>query len=159
MQLFVLRHAIAEHAAEGQDDASRALTPAGIDKLRRGVRGLRALDIAFDRVLTSPWLRARDTARLLAPISAGPPIETALLAQPPRPELLELLAERDDDTAVVGHEPWLTELLGWLAFGQPRHGEGLRLKKAGVAWLEGSPVPGGMILRALLPPGVVRAVR
>jgi phosphohistidine phosphatase len=61
--------------------------------------------------------------------------------------------------AVVGHEPWLGELIGWLTAGDPRAGEALVIKKGSVSWLEGSAVPGGMSLRALLPPRVLRALR
>lgn len=159
MRLFVIRHAIAEEAAPGQDDATRALTRDGVKKARRVVKGLRSLDVAFERVLTSPWLRARDTAALLAPLSDAEPILTDLLTQSPKAELLAMIAETGADTAVVGHEPWLGELIAWLAFGDTRHGEALQLKKAGVVWLEGSAVPGGMQLCALIPPRIARVVR
>lgn len=159
MQLFVIRHAIAEDAAPGQDDASRELTEEGEKKLRRVVKGLRRLDIDFDRILTSPWLRATQTAMLLRPLCEEPPLSTDLLCATPKAELLALIAELDETTAVVGHEPWLGELVAWLAFGDTRHGEALALKKGGVTWLEGSAVPGGMSVRAILPPSVLRKLR
>jgi phosphohistidine phosphatase len=159
MQLFVIRHAVAEDAEPGREDAGRALTGAGKAKLRQAVRGLRALDVRFERILTSPWQRAAQTAELLAPIATGAPIATDLLAQPPRPELLALLAERNETIAVVGHEPWLGELAAWLAFGDTRYGDALVLKKCGVLWLEGTAVPGGMQLRASVPPKLLRAIR
>ncbi len=159
MQLYVVRHAIAEEARPGQADGDRALTDDGIQRSKRAVKGMRRLDIRFDRVLSSPWLRARETAAMLESICDADPIITDLLIQSPRAELLALIAERGEDTAVVGHEPWLGELVAWLAFGDTRHGEALMLKKAGVVWLEGSAVPGGMQVRAVLPPSVLRAVR
>ena len=159
MQLFVIRHAIAEDAEPEQEDASRELTDDGIRKLRQVVKGLRALGISFDRVLTSPWTRAVQTAERLAPISDGEPIVTELLCQRPHAELLAMIAERNEDTAVVGHEPWLGELVAWLAFGDTRHGEALQIKKAGLVWLDGSAVPGGMTVRALLPARVIRSAR
>ena len=70
-----------------------------------------------------------------------------------------MIAERNEDTAVVGHEPWLGELVAWLAFGDTRHGEALQIKKASVVWLDGTAVPGGMTLRALLTPRMIRAAR
>ena len=158
MHLYVIRHAIAEEAAPGQDDAHRALTPEGEKKARRVVRGLRELDIDFDRILTSPWRRAAENAALLSPLCDATPIETDLLAQAPRAELLALIAEHAETTAVVGHEPWLSELVAWLAFGDTRHGDALDFRKAGVVWLEGSVIPGAMALRAFLPPRVLRAV-
>jgi phosphohistidine phosphatase len=156
MELFVVRHAIAEVAAPGQDDATRELTDEGVRKLRQVVKGLRRLDVDFDRVLTSPWARAVRTADLLAPLCDAPPVTTELLTRPPSAELLALLAEHAGTTAIVGHEPWLGELVAWLAFGDSRHGEALQLKKSGVVWLDGSAVPGGMTLRALIPPRLLR---
>lgn len=164
MDLFVVRHGIAEAAAPGQDDASRQLTPQGERKVRRVVRGLRELRWQLDRVLTSPWLRAAQTAELLEPISDDGPIPTELLCQAPRPELLAMIAENPPTkarhaTAVVGHEPWLGELVALLAFGESRFGEGLTLKKAGVVWLDGTAIAGGMQIRAILPPKVLTALR
>jgi phosphohistidine phosphatase len=159
MQLFVIRHAVAEDVGPGVDDTARELTEAGKTKLRRAVRGLRALDVRFERILTSPWKRAVQTARQLEPIAASPPVVTDLLTQPPRAELLALIAERAEATAVVGHEPWLGELAAWLAFGDTRHGDALIIKKGGVLWLEGTAVPGGMQVRAAIPPRLLRAIR
>jgi phosphohistidine phosphatase len=158
MQLFVVRHAAAEGSEPGPAGAERKLTDAGRTKLRRAVRGLAALDIRFDRILTSPWKRAAQTAKLLEPIAAAPPITTELLTRSPGAPLLALLAEHPETTAVVGHEPWLGELVAWLAFGDSKHGDALLIKKGGVLWLEGTPVPGGMQLRASLPPRVLRAL-
>lgn len=167
MHLFVVRHAIAEDAEPGQDDALRELTSDGARKFKRSVQGLREMRWQFTRVLTSPWTRAMQTAELLKPITFGPTISTELLCDKPRPELFALIAETVADaaddarhaTAVVGHEPWLSELVGWLAFGDAHLGEGLELKKGGVVWLEGTAVPGGMKLRAMLPPKVLRELR
>ena len=159
MQLFVIRHGIAEDAIPGQDDASRELTEAGERKLKKIVKGLRRMPVDFDRILTSPWRRATQTAILLQPLCDEPPLSTDLLAQSPKSELMALIAEMNETTAVVGHEPWLGELIAWLAFGDTRHGDALQLKKGGVVWMEGSCVPGGMTLRALLPPATIRHIR
>ncbi len=159
MHVYVIRHAIAEDAAAGQADADRELTEDGERKLRRVVKGLKRLDVELERIVSSPWKRAWETAALLRPICDTAPIGTDLLTQSPRAELLALIAEKNETTAVVGHEPWLGELVAWLAFGDTRHGEALTLKKGGVVWLEGSAVPGGMSVRALMPPTVLRNVR
>jgi phosphohistidine phosphatase len=156
MQLFVIRHAIAEDRRPGLDDADRALTPEGVRKMKQVVRGLRELDIELARVLTSPWTRARETAKLLAPVSDSTPITTELLCQAPRAELLAMIAEHDEITGVVGHEPWLGELVAWLAFGDTRRGEALDLKKGSVVELAGSVIPGGMRVREILQPRALR---
>ena len=159
MELYVIRHGIAEDAGPGQDDAERALTSDGEQKLRRQVKGLRELGWMFERVLTSPWLRAKQTAALLEPLAESDPVETELLAASPSRELMTLIAEtKAEHVAVVGHEPWLGELVQWLTLGDP-HRDALVLKKGGVVWLSGTPVPGAMKLRALLPPKVIRAIR
>jgi len=149
MELYVIRHGIAEDLEPGQDDAERKLTKDGKKKLRRVAKGLRKQRFRFDRILTSPWTRARQTAERL---DQGDPMVTDLLARAPRSELLSLLA--GDRVAVVGHQPWLGELIALLALGETRHGDVFDLKKAGVAILDGTPIPGGMTLRAVLPPTV-----
>jgi phosphohistidine phosphatase len=158
MQLFVIRHAIAEDPQPGRDDADRELTELGKTKLRRVVRGLRTLDIELVHVLTSTKKRAAQTAKLLEPIAKSPPIATDLLAQPPTPELLALIAEGKAATGVVGHEPWLGELVALLAFGDAKRGDALVIKKAGVVWLEGTVAEGGMQIRAVMPPRLLRAI-
>jgi len=165
MNLFVVRHAIAEDAKPDQDDASRELTPDGARNFRRAVQGLRELRWCFDRIITSPWRRAAHTAELLAPVSTGEPIETELLCKSPTTELLAMIGEvtapekKRHGTAIVGHEPWLGELVAWLAFGEARRGDGLELKKGGVVWLVGSAAAGGMSIRAIVTPKILRALR
>lgn len=65
--------------------------------------------------------------------------------------------------ALAGHEPHFSALLSWLLLGdfagasaQEALGECFQMKKGGVAWLEGEPVPGGMRLKGLFPPKVFR---
>jgi phosphohistidine phosphatase len=162
MELFVIRHAVAEDARSGQPDASRALTADGTRRFRRVVRGMRALGWRFECVYTSPWKRAAQTAELVAPISHGDPIASDLLCDRPRAELLALVAaagaaeSRSRAVAVVGHEPWLGELASWLAFGDPRHAHAFQLKKGGVVWLDGEAAPGAMLIRAIVPPKLLR---
>ncbi len=151
MHVFVIRHGIAEDAELGQDDGERELTSDGRRKLKETVKRLRALDVSFKRVLTSPWARAAQTAKLLKSLSKEAPVETELLCQPPRAELLTLLADGSTSTAIVGHQPWVSELVAWLAFGDTRHSDAIELKKGAVVWLDGEAIPGGMRMRALLP--------
>lgn len=64
MELYLLRHGIAESRTHGRD-SDRALTREGIDKMRRSVKGMHAIGLTFDRILTSPLVRARQTAELV----------------------------------------------------------------------------------------------
>lgn len=156
MQLFVIRHAVAEEAEAGASDADRALTKRGKKKLKAVVRGMRALDWRFERVISSPWRRALQTAEI---VGKRDPIVTELLACAPRSELLGLLNSAASPAALVGHEPWLSELVAWLTFGETRHADIFAIKKAAVLVLEGSVIPGGMSVQAILPPTVLCAVR
>lgn len=167
MELLIIRHATAVERIEGAsetDDAARPLTARGRRRFRRVVRGLRKLGFAVDRVLHSPWIRAAQTADLLGRVVDGDLDEarrvTPNLAGPPRAELFTDLASAGGDrVAVIGHEPWLGELLALLLTGSTQHGDDLPFKKGGVAVVDGTAAPGGMKLRAFLPPAVLRRIR
>ncbi|HEY1086687.1 MAG TPA: histidine phosphatase family protein [Archangium sp.] len=150
MQLTLIRHAIAE---PGADDAARPLTKKGRRRFERAVETLDELGVRFDRVLHSPKRRAVETAELLAPILDGELVSTPLLARAPGVELWALLTS--ERLGVVGHEPHLSALLSWLITGEA-DGSAFELKKGGVAQLEGEPSPGGMKLKALFTPRVLR---
>ena len=149
MDLFLIRHAIAEERRAGLPDTERALTEKGRARFNAVVQSLDRAGFHFDRVYHSPWLRASQTAELLTPISSGPLIATDGLAQPPQPSFFASL--EGEQVACVGHEPWMSEAVALLTSGTP-DGSWLRLKKGSVTWLRGSPAPAQMQLRALLPP-------
>lgn len=150
MLLALVRHALAE---AGDDDFARPLSRRGRRRFREEVERLEALGLRFDRVLHSPALRTLETAELLAPL-AGALEVTALLAEAPSPALLEALT--GEAVALVGHQPWLGMLAAWLTTGDAAQHQHLELKKGAVVLLEGTPVPRGMRLVALLPPRALR---
>jgi phosphohistidine phosphatase len=154
MELFIIRHAPAVPRREGKEDEQRPLTGRGRERFERAVEGLEVLGVRFDRLLHSPWKRAVETAKLLKPLVDGRIIATQNLAVLPRPALLEQL--RGPRVGVVGHEPWLTQLLAWLTLGDPQFGTHFELKKGAVAWLEGTAKPEGMQLKALFTPKALR---
>ncbi|HJK91154.1 MAG TPA: histidine phosphatase family protein [Polyangiaceae bacterium LLY-WYZ-15_(1-7)] len=155
MELYIVRHAIAEPRGAGWPDAERPLTLKGIERLERVVSGLKALDVELDAVFHSPWRRAIETAERLTPLMGRPRrVELEALAAPPGKELLRGL--RGERIAAVGHEPWMGELCAWLVTGDPDLGDRFPFKKAGVAMLEGTPEPGGCALRAIWPPKTLR---
>jgi phosphohistidine phosphatase len=153
MELWVIRHAPAVARSTAVDDAKRPLTPKGRKRWQRGVRGLESKGVCFDALYSSPWTRSRQTAELLAPLVKGDAVELSELTRSPDAALLERLS--GERVAVVGHSPWLQELLSLLVVGSIDVGRGFVLKKAGVACLEGEPRAGRMELAALYPPQVL----
>jgi phosphohistidine phosphatase len=149
MDLFLIRHAIAEERRVGLPDAERALTDKGRARFEAVVQSLDRAGFRFDRVYHSPWLRAVQTAELLAPIADGPMVPTEGLAQSPQSGFFASL--EGERVACVGHEPWMSDTVALLTVGTP-DGTWLRFKKGGIAWLRGSPIPATMELRAFLPP-------
>jgi phosphohistidine phosphatase len=165
MMLYVVRHAIAEVAPTGGDDAARRLTPGGRRKMRGVVRGLRALGVEPDVILTSPLVRAVETARIVAAGLPGAPEPRELdgLASDVSPadtlKALRLFG-RSRHVLIVGHEPNLSSVLALLLTGAP-DGAALELKKGACAAAELTAFAprGGATLRWLLPPRALRRVR
>ena len=146
MDLFLIRHAIAEERRAGLPDEERELTSTGRERFEQMVHDLERGGIHFDHVYTSPWTRAAQTAELLAPVTDGELIATEGLAQPPDPSFFANL--EGQTIACVGHEPWLSDTLAFLTAGEPS-GTWVRFKKGAIAWLRGHPSEASMHLRAL----------
>jgi phosphohistidine phosphatase len=161
MQLLIVRHAIAvERGTPGMPDEKRPLTPEGELKFREAARGLARLVDRPDALLTSPWLRAKQTAAIAgAAWGQIEPTETAALAGGSFEELAAVLDRHKDDATIVlvGHEPWVSALVARLL--GTRHDDRLTFKKGGAALVE---VPGrlgeGGSLAWFLPPRVLRKV-
>ena len=141
MQLLLIRHGLAAPAA--RSDAERELTPQGRARFMIEVQGLARLGVRLERALSSPLARALQTAELLAPLLAGDCEPFEPLAHAPSAGLLEVLS--GGSLALVGHEPWQSQLAAWLVTGEPR-GRGFELSPGGVIALEGQPRPRGMAL-------------
>ena len=154
MQLFLIRHAIAE---DGADDFSRPLSARGTRRFTRVVKGLQAAGVRFDLLLHSPKVRAVQTAELAAGLVDGQTQLTPWLAEAPGPRLLAQL--HGARVAVVGHQPWLGELVSWLVLNDPSRGAAFVFKKGAVALLEGEPAPGRMQLAGLWGPALLRRRR
>jgi phosphohistidine phosphatase len=100
MRLVLVRHA---EAAPGDPDELRALTPAGHEQARELGERLRADGVQPDAVLTSPLLRARETA---AALGFGEPQALDELAPGATAEdVKSAIAGRGDTIVVVGHQP------------------------------------------------------
>jgi phosphohistidine phosphatase len=162
MTLYVIRHAIAEDEAPGGDDGARRLTPRGREKFRAEVAGLRALGAEIDILLTSPLVRAVETAAILADGYDGVPTPrelAALAGGVPPAETLRALRPfvRHDGVAIVGHEPGLSGLASLVLCGRP-DALGFELKKGGILAIDvrASSLEGGGTLRWMLTPRQLR---
>jgi phosphohistidine phosphatase len=161
--LLLLRHAIAEDGGRGGDDAARRLTGEGKRKLREVVAGMRALELAVDVVLTSPLVRARETAQIVAEAYdlPEPEIVRALAPGGGPDAVLTALGGYAASTALVlvGHQPDLGELASTLLAGTPGLVP-LPFKKAGLAAITvaSHPPRGAGHLEFFLKPGQLRRI-
>jgi phosphohistidine phosphatase len=136
--LYLVRHGrAAERGDEWPDDTKRPLTPQGIDRFREVVRGLSILGITIDVVLTSPLVRARQTADLLAAgLRPHPSVDVTSVLAPGTAisDVIAALAKpgKAKSIACVGHEPDLGALAARL-IGARRP---LPFKKGGICRIE-----------------------
>lgn len=160
-----MRHAIAfdRDRNRWRDDAERPLSPAGIRRARKAAAGLKKLTRRPERLLTSPLLRARQTAQILTQVAGWPVAEETPELSPGEPALavLSLLGkDRSKLAAVVGHQPDLSHLLGACLLG----GGGelpIEMKKNAVACVSfsGRARAGHAALAWLATPKMLRALR
>ena len=163
MRVFLIRHAVAfeRDRTRWPDDRLRPLTPAGIEKFRKGAVGLAWLAGEIECVLTSPLVRARQTADILATAARWPAASEAPHLAPGKgvEQALALVrARRVESIALVGHEPDLSRIAA-VSLGAGG-GASIVLKKGGAACLEFDRVvrPGGAQLLWLATPKLLRAL-
>ena len=155
MDLYILRHGIAEDVSATGLDRDRVLTKEGIEKTKSTGKALRKLELQFDAIFTSPYARARRTAEIVAEelnltsilhlvdaLGAASSAE-AVLAE------LQKLIRKHSSILVVGHEPILSSLISLLLSGSPSLS--ITLKKGGFCKLNCvRPEPGAARLDWLL---------
>ncbi len=142
MNLFVLRHGLAveQSIPSFKLDRDRPLTSEGRKKTERIAALLKQLEINFDIILTSPYLRARQTADIVSDAlgaSKALVISQNLVPGTSLRRVVEELNERRTqitNALIVGHEPDLSGLISVLVTGKP--GLALELKKGGLCKLE-----------------------
>ncbi|HTX90176.1 MAG TPA: phosphohistidine phosphatase SixA [Anaerolineales bacterium] len=141
MKLYLLRHANAaeRNAGEYPDDSLRPLTSAGCRKMTRIARALEKMDLKVDLILSSPFLRARETAeiaRKTLQLDRDQLVLTdRLLPSGSAKRLIEEIRGKYplDNLLLVGHEPDLSELVSLLLMGEPS--PLITLKKGGICCL------------------------
>ena len=141
MNLYVLRHGIAvEPGTPGYErDADRPLTPEGERKLRQIAEAMEALELSFDLILSSPYLRALQTAEIVAKALKGRKkveLSESLTPGGSTKKLVELLNRvqpSPESVLLVGHEPYLSGLISLLVSGDA--GFAVVMKKGGLCKL------------------------
>ncbi len=142
MRLSLLRHGIA--VARGTPgyahDGERPLTKEGEKEMRRIARGMQSIDLSYDLVLSSPFVRARRTAEIVAE-TFGIEEKLALTSHletggDPRRLVKEITSRSKglDSVLLVGHEPYLSGLISVLLGGDERIA--VVLKKSGLCQLQ-----------------------
>jgi len=165
MELLIIRHAIAfeRDRLRWRDDGARPLSPAGIRRSRKAAAGLKELSKAPDRLLTSPLVRARQTAQILTDVAGWPQAEETPELSPGGGALavLTLLGkDRSERVAIVGHQPGLGALLTACLLGEAA-ALPIEMKKNAVACVsfEGSARAGRAALKWLATPRMLRGLR
>jgi phosphohistidine phosphatase len=161
MRIILFRHGPAgtRDAARWPDDGLRPLTSRGEERTYGAAFGLARLEPEIRVILTSPLLRAAQTARVLEGVLTDASVEVLEALRPGGSyrEVIQALGKFSDaeSVALVGHEPDLGKLTGTLVFGAP---SALPLKKAGACAIrfEGATRAGGGRIVWFLAPKVLR---
>ena len=161
-ELYLIRHGVAAERGENYpDDTKRPLTNDGVQKLRKEAKALVALDVTLDVILTSPLVRTRQTAEMIAAAFRNPPPIVNMPSLAPGSShnaIIEELAKhhRRHHIALVGHEPGIGELAGRL-LGVRRP---LEFKKGAVCRIDVAALPpaGPGQLRWFLTPRILRKI-
>jgi phosphohistidine phosphatase len=159
--LLLIRHAQADvRGPQYPDDSLRPLVAKGHRQASALAELFERLKLRPERLFTSPYRRAVETAEPLVRYAASGHLE--LLEALTDDDYAQLLADleaqlkTDDRTvALVGHEPYLSELSAWLLTGDP-HRVQVTFRKAALLALEGPLAPGAMALTMLLPARVYK---
>ncbi len=152
MELILLRHGKAENT-HSDGDFSRALLDRGREQARQAARLLKAAQILPEIVLTSPLIRARQTAEEFCNTAEMPgAVVQGWLACGMSPDLAlaELIAFRDfKRVAIVGHEPDFSQLIEWILGAKSGV---IDVKKGTLACLQIFPPSRQGVLAYLIPP-------
>jgi phosphohistidine phosphatase len=157
MDLILIRHGEATpRESEGIADEDRPLTDAGIAQTKALAAALKAHHIHINKVVTSPLLRARQTAEGLLEHWSDPKpelLENEAMAPDSKPKKAtkHLMALEGDVIAVVGHEPDLSAYVGWL-IGEKKVQLALAKSGAALVRFDGAPAKGAGVLTWLVTP-------
>ncbi len=160
MILYLVRHGIAVDRADPKApaEAERPLTAEGIQKTRAAALGLRKLGAEPDVIITSPYVRAAQTAEIFAE-ALGFSVEKIRVSDALKPnenpaELLKELGKlKAKEVACFGHAPHIDSMIAQLAGARSAFSE---LKKAGVACFEQTSPHARWEMQWILTPKILR---
>ncbi len=142
MNIFILRHGIALEREEWKrrDDSLRPLTREGEKQLQRISRALKKMELEFDLILSSPYERAKKTAEIVADklnLKERLKLSETLIAEGNPEQAIEKIAALKpppENLLLVGHEPYLSQLISQLISGDA--GTKIDFKKAALCKLK-----------------------
>ena len=119
MQIYLLRHGIAENAAPGTPDSERALTGEGREKLRRVLARAHAAEVAPSLILSSPYRRVLETAEVAVEMLGypGKVVKTRALVPDASPfDAWDEIRKRPGEPAILlaSHEPLMSSFAAFL---------------------------------------------
>jgi phosphohistidine phosphatase len=158
MILYIVRHGIAVDRDDPKcpPEAERPLTAEGVKKTRSAALGMKSMGAKPDLLITSPLVRAAQTAEIFAEVLGYAPAkiratDSLMPAANPTEFIRELTKIRAKEIACFGHAPHLDMLIAQMAGAR---GVFTQIKKAGAACLEQT--GGKWELRWMLAPKVLR---
>jgi phosphohistidine phosphatase len=162
-ELYFIRHGLAEDRGDAwPDDTKRPLTDEGMSRMRKAARGLARIGVSIEVVLSSPLVRARQTAEIVASGLDPRPSLVNVDSLAPDGSYAAVIADlekhaRKSRIALVGHEPMIGELAARLI--GSRHS--IEFKKGAVCRIDVEDLPpaGPGDLCWLLTPKILRALK
>jgi len=162
-ELYLIRHAVAEERGEDwPDDNKRPLSDDGASRMRKAARGLDRLGITLDVIVTSPLVRTKQTAEIIAnAMNPKPPI-VSLESLAPGGTYQEIITDLEKQSkrtriAIVGHEPGIGEFAARLI--GSRHS--IEFKKGAVCRIDVDAIPpsGPGDVRWFMTTKILRSIR
>jgi phosphohistidine phosphatase len=161
MILYIVRHGLAVDRTDPKSppEAERPLTAKGVQKTRAAALGLAELKVKPDVLISSPYVRAAQTAEIFAE-TLGYTVNKIKVSEALKPtanpaEIVKVVTRlRAKEVMVFGHAPHLDNLAAHLIGGRVF----TEIKKAGVACFEHTPATGKWNLRWLITPKMLREI-
>lgn len=163
MRLYLVRHGIAVEGLRGgiTKDSERPLTDEGRDEMKQVAKALKKIGVKPDLILSSPLVRARQTAEYISEaLDQEIKITDALAPAVNFTQLFRVIGRHETakEVFLVGHEPDMGMLVGNLLYAGP--GFEMPFKKAGVCRIDvtGMPPDGLGVLKWYLTPKIVKGL-